>query len=442
MPSSRLRTLAAHGALHTVSVTGLNIALSFAITVLLARLLGPDAFGQYSFVYVVVLIASIPLTSGVRTLLMREVAVLSDQKNLARLSGLLRCSAYFWLGYCVSLILLPVLVRQALPGDWFGIPSRLYELAFLLLPAIAAIAILSAIMIGLQRVVLGQAVNLLFRPLILMIALFSVWRVSPVWLTAELAIALHVAAAFLAALLALALMLRTLPKRAAPSRPEFDLPAWVRSIVPLTVNAAIGLIFTYTDIIMLGIFATTESVGQYRVATQGALFVLLVMQALNAFVSPKIALHYARRELGQLDAFLSQYALFALVPAAIVFAVFLVGGKDLLYLVFGMPYVTAWGALVLLSLGQLVNVATGFVGPVLNMTGHERETVVGTTLSALINLVLNLVLIPPFGANGAAMATGASIVFWNIYLCWRAYRVTGLRTSPVWRAAALSRGGD
>lgn len=424
------------GAAGAIGVTMLNVSVSFAITVLLARLLGPGEFGKYSLVYVIILMVSIPMTSGMRTLLVREVAILSDRADWARLNGLLRTSIVVWAGYCLVLLGLMAVAQRVVPSNWAGIAPSLYTLGFLLLPSIAAIAGLSAVMIGVHRVVLGQAASLLFRPLLFVLAIVVVWQAGRVGLGAEAALHLNVMASLVGALLSLGLVVRLLPAPAFAARPEYDLPAWARSVVPLTINAAVGLVYTYTDTIMLGLLDMKESVGHYRVATQGAAFVLLVMQGLTAFVTPKIATRFSRGEFASLEALLARYSLVALVAASAVFVIYVGNGRNLLSLVFGPSYVAAWGPLVILGLGQLVNVAAGFVGPVLNMTGHEREIVTGTTISALINLVMNLALIPPLGAVGAAIATAISIAFWNVYLCWRVFRVTGIRASPLWIASA------
>ena len=433
---AKLRQISGSGAAGSIGVTAFNVIVSLAITVLLARLLGPSEFGTYTFVYVIVLTLSIPLTSGLRTLLVREVATLSDRADWPRLNGLLRTSLFAWVGYCLVLTGVLAVARRIVSSEWAGIAPSLYALGFLLLPSVAAIAGLSAIMTGMHRVVLGQAMNLLFRPFLFVLAIVLVWQVGGLALGANGALRLNVNAALFAAALSLVVTVRLMPKSALSARPEYDLPTWARSVVLLTLNASVGLVYTYTDVLMLGLIDAKESVGHYRVATQGAVFVVLVMQALTALVNPGIARGFSRGDLASLEAVLVRYTVVALVPASVVFLVYLSVGGQLLALTFGPSYAAAWGPLVILGLGQLVNVATGFVGPVLNMTGHERETVVGTTLSALINMILNLVLIPQFGVTGAAIATGISIVFWNVYLCWRAFCVTGLRVAPLWAACA------
>jgi O-antigen/teichoic acid export membrane protein len=82
-------------------------------------------------------------------------------------------------------------------------------------------------------------------------------------------------------------------------------------------------------------------------------------------------------------------------------------------LVFGADFSAADVSLAVVSLGQMANVATGSVGVLLVMTGHQREAALGTAAGAGLNVLLTIALIPPLGALGAAAAAAASNVVSN-----------------------------
>ena len=102
-------------------------------------------------------------------------------------------------------------------------------------------------------------------------------------------------------------------------------------------------------------------------------------------------------------------------------------------LLFGEPFAVAYLPLVILLCGQLVNAATGSAGPLLNMTGHERDTARGVAVGAGVSVVLNLLLVPPFGLYGTAAATAASLATWNILLWFAVRRRLGVDSSAVGR---------
>jgi O-antigen/teichoic acid export membrane protein len=77
--------------------------------------------------------------------------------------------------------------------------------------------------------------------------------------------------------------------------------------------------------------------------------------------------------------------------------------------IFGPEYLPASASLVILVVGQLVTAATGAVGYVLMMGGKERPWLWLSLAALAADVVLNVLLIPPFGLAGAAAATTISV---------------------------------
>jgi O-antigen/teichoic acid export membrane protein len=77
--------------------------------------------------------------------------------------------------------------------------------------------------------------------------------------------------------------------------------------------------------------------------------------------------------------------------------------------------------MLVLSAAQIVNGFFGIVWPLLVMTGHEQAGFRGLLISTTANVALNALLIPIWGATGAAVASGTSIVTWNV-LFWVSVR--------------------
>jgi O-antigen/teichoic acid export membrane protein len=71
----------------------------------------------------------------------------------------------------------------------------------------------------------------------------------------------------------------------------------------------------------------------------------------------------------------------------------------------------------------------GPVGVVLIMTGHERDAALAIGVSAVLNLILNAILIPGWGMEGAAVATAASTVVWNILMAIALYQRSGIHST-------------
>ncbi len=85
-----------------------------------------------------------------------------------------------------------------------------------------------------------------------------------------------------------------------------------------------------------------------------------------------------------------------------------------------------------LDVGQFVNVAAGSVGLILIMTGHEDDTFKGLVVATIANVILNALLIPIWGLEGAAAANAVSMIIWNILLGIRVHRRLGIYGKRIW----------
>ena len=93
---------------------------------------------------------------------------------------------------------------------------------------------------------------------------------------------------------------------------------------------------------------------------------------------------------------------------------------------FGEEFRGSYLVLILLAIGQFVNAASGSVGCFLNMTGNHKVLGRITVAAILLNIVLNALLIPPFGIIGAAFATMTTLILWNltgVVFVWMKFRI-------------------
>jgi O-antigen/teichoic acid export membrane protein len=101
------------------------------------------------------------------------------------------------------------------------------------------------------------------------------------------------------------------------------------------------------------------------------------------------------------------------LPVALIF---ILAGEFIIPWVFGAEFSAAHAPLAILAMGQLVNAGFGSVGFLLNMTGYERISSRILWQTALLNILLNAIMIPLFGIVGASVATAISLVIWNALL--------------------------
>ena len=107
-------------------------------------------------------------------------------------------------------------------------------------------------------------------------------------------------------------------------------------------------------------------------------------------------------------------------------AVVLIGFGRIILGFFGPEYVAGYPVLVVLIMGHLVLWSFASLSEVLSMTGHEKATAMVFGCSAVLNLVLNAILIPEFGLIGAAAATATSMALITVPVMVLARRRLGI----------------
>lgn len=184
---------------------------------------------------------------------------------------------------------------------------------------------------------------------------------------------------------------------------------------PMMFSAAFIFLSNWTDVFMLGALVTKQEVGVYNAAYKLAILALVVINAVNTVLAPKIAALHGENNVSAIKSeVLSATRLITYVTLPIVLALILLR-RPLLGL-FGDEFVAGETALIVISVGLLLNAMSGSVGQLLNMTQHQNALKRFTMISVVFNVILNYVLIIKMGIVGAAIASLFSTLLLNV-LC-------------------------
>ncbi len=148
-------------------------------------------------------------------------------------------------------------------------------------------------------------------------------------------------------------------------------------------------------------------------AQRTSLLIGFVLITINFVVAPMFASLYKERQMRKLQN-LSRLACRANVGLAIVPVIICTLFPEFVMQFFGEEFLAAAPLLVVLSLGQLVNVATGSVGFLLLMSGHERTMKYITISSGTVSICLLVTLCQIFGVIGAAWAMAIGMAIQNL----------------------------
>lgn len=393
----------------------LSLPLSIGASVLLARGLGPEGYGQYVFVLSLVTMLALPVGPGIGQLVTREVAKYQHSKQWPLFHGLLRRSNQ-WVLIAAGLFIMAFASVAIWHAKW-EVTDRcsLLLVAVFLVPLLGFNAVRANTLRGLRHVVLAQLPDLLFRPAV-HLAVAAILLIAGL-LNPASALGAQIVAAIVAFLVGSFFLLRRIPGQVRSSVPAYQTGEWGRAIFPFTLLAAVGTLNSQIGILFLGWLGNAEDVAAMQIAMNGSSLVVFFLGLINLVISPHII--RAKQEcdklmLKKLSRHSSRVAFLASLPVGLPL-IFL--GAPIIRILYGDEYVdSAVLPLAILAAGQLFNVACGSVGQFLTMSGYEQDTLLGQIVALMANVMLAIILIPDFGAVGAASAVATGLVIWNLVL--------------------------
>jgi O-antigen/teichoic acid export membrane protein len=420
----------------TIVVRVANVILVAVSMVIVARVLRPDRFGEFSFIIALISIASIPPTAGLRQTLARETAYARARHDNDRISKL-----WIWAlrwSFLTTLALATGIGAWAIwgihdPNLSWNVLFGLGLLFFLPFPQIFGGALQGA-----GRVVQSQIPEFLIRPTVYIFVVLWLWLDSDGQSISVVAMLL----AFTAAVACDAIFGAWFLSREHKSRPlersrnhqALNQRTLTLSALSFGAIASAHLINGNLDVLMLGILDTNTGTGIYKAASIVSQLVAFGLGVVNVIILPRIATMYAKGDLENIQRLVVKSAQKITAFAFVTALLLVLGGRSIITIMFGEAFAEGYLALVILAFGQLGNAVFGPVALVLNMTGNERWTLIGLSASVAVNAALNLALIPPFGISGAALATASSLLLWNVLLTIVVNRRLGI-TCMAFRAA-------
>lgn len=229
-------------------------------------------------------------------------------------------------------------------------------------------------------------------------------------------------------------------RRIRPMRRGGELPfaELLRAGIPLWISTLTLYAISQMDLWIMGATRAPAEVAVYGAAARLVTTLAMPLLIVNAVLPPVIADLYGRGEVARLEETLRRTAALAALPALAVMVLITVFGRQLLELVYGPYYRAGWIVLLILGVGQLINVLAGSCGTTLMMTGHQNTMMFISVFSATLMAVLAIVLGSRWGGVGVAVAAATGITVQNILMWTFAKRLTGLRTHAAifsWRGA-------
>jgi O-antigen/teichoic acid export membrane protein len=185
------------------------------------------------------------------------------------------------------------------------------------------------------------------------------------------------------------------------------------------------------DVVIAGVLLEGAEIADYGVAWRVAVLTSVPIQVLNVVVTPRLAalLHAGDQDTAQ--RMVATAASVALVGALVIVGFLAAAGEDVLRIVFGGEYVSAYVPMIVLSLGQLANVLVGPSANALIAGGRDTDVVTGATIGVVVLIAGSVPFGQAFGATGIAAASATASASANLWWWVQARRRLGLRTDGI-----------
>lgn len=400
---------------------------SFLVVALMGRVLGADGLGAYAFAMSWLGVAQLLTTFGLHHYAVRALPVMLVEQDYGAIRGFVSIALLSCTVLTICLTLLAPWIIQAVRFSPLSSLQATLLAAVILLGPFTLSQLRSGLLRGFGKPIQGMLPELILFPGLQLIALSILWLVgysiqvlTVIYVTFGSAIIVLIVGAW-----PLFLRLRLLPAAGLRITPRKWLVEGGKSSILFAVGTLMGL----TDIIMLGVLSTAEETGIYTVA--GRFFLLMQIPALAASgaVSHLVAEYVASKRHAELSGLLGATATKTTL-LAFATAVLVTGPAFAAGLIFGPQFASATTPILVMTWFRVAEAFFGHPTSFLANGGYIGLSSIIISGGVVLNIGLNILLIPTFDALGAAIATSLAHFGTTLVTAWALWRVIEIGCLP------------
>lgn len=407
-----------------------SAGLLYLSQIILARWMGGFEYGIYVFTWSWILVLGAVANAGFNLATIRLIPEHREKGEQALLRGLMVGSRLVAVGGGLAVAAV-LAVALWLAGD--RLPSHYAVPAWLALACIPLYA-MTDVQDGIGRGEARMGIALLppyiLRPLLLLGAMAAAY-LAGIAMDATAAAAAAIVATCGAALIQLVLVQRHLAKTLPQGPRAYDYRRWFATSLPLLVISGSDILLQNIDVFVISHYLKPTDVAIYFAAAKTMALINFVHYAVGSAVANRFAALGARGDDAGLRSFVRDAVNWTFWPSLAGALAILALGWPLLWL-FGPQFTSGYPVMAIIVLGFLARATMGPADFLLNMLGHQRTCAAVLTTTVVLNLALNLALVPRFGIEGAAAASALSLTSAALMYYMAARRLLGIEVA-IWR---------
>lgn len=409
----------------------IGMGLLYGNQVLMARLMGVSHYGDYTVIMTwinfMVAISIFGFDHGAQ----RFYSLLFARQDWGKARGFIRMS--FRTISVVSVLcmagwFLYLWNKQSSHNPYPRTYSEAFLWSMFVIPFLAIIYQASAVFRSLHRIKLSLVSVYILLPVGISAASFICYQLNSDTLRVDAAVLMNLLCTFLVALYLMRKVKKDLSPNYNNARPVYETGLWIRTTTTFFVLNLLALLIKQGDILFVSHYFGHGKAGIYSAAVKISALIPFGLSIVEYVYAPRISSLHAKNDKAHLQQYISHAAkiiLLITVPLSVV----LIGAGKYLLLLFGKEFQASYVPLVVLLIGQLINALTGMVGALMSMTGNQNIFLFVYVAASLVDIILNLLLVPALGATGAAIASSTSIIALNVCMYVLVWKKLGIKAS-------------
>ena len=185
--------------------------------------------------------------------------------------------------------------------------------------------------------------------------------------------------------------------------------------IPAMLGGAFSVYILWLDRIFVGLFLPTYENGIYTAISQISTIFMVISSGISPIVVPLFSQYHHSGEKAKLEdvyRISTKWGIYISIP---IMAVLFVSPADSLSLIFGPEYSSGSVPFLILLGGQIINLVTGSVNPLLIMTDNQKVLLRISLAALVLEIILLVILIPLWGVIGAALSTSFCLSLLYLY---------------------------